>query len=337
MARPDSPPLESTSSSIRRTQSATPSGGCPGPAGCRSACSWRRNLHHRTGRRGTPCPTMERVTAPSPRAALGVLTGLNLLNYLDRYIPAGGAAADHGRTSPLGRAGRVAAVAVHPRPTRWSRRWSAGSGDRRARFALGGRRRDGLERGHLRRPDWRPRSPSLLLARALIGVGEASYAVVTPSLLSDFYPAGPARPGAGHLLRGHPGRASALGYVARRRGRRALRVARRLLHRRRARALVLALALLLAARSAARGALDTGRRRRRRSPSRRRAAIARLARARRSYLFNTAAQTIYTFAIGGLAFWMPTYFVRERGTAARDAPACTVRRPALSGRASPAR
>jgi sugar phosphate permease len=35
---------------------------------------------------------------------------------------------------------------------------------------------------------------------------------------------------------------------------------------------------------------------------------------------NTAAQVIYTFAMGGLATWMPTYFVRERdislGTAA---------------------
>jgi predicted MFS family arabinose efflux permease len=34
--------------------------------------------------------------------------------------------------------------------------------------------------------------------------------------------------------------------------------------------------------------------------------------ARRSYLSNTAAQVIYTFAMGGLATWMPTYFVRER-------------------------
>jgi predicted MFS family arabinose efflux permease len=34
---------------------------------------------------------------------------------------------------------------------------------------------------------------------------------------------------------------------------------------------------------------------------------------RRSYLVNTAAQVIYTFAMGGLAMWMPTYFVRARG------------------------
>jgi sugar phosphate permease len=35
--------------------------------------------------------------------------------------------------------------------------------------------------------------------------------------------------------------------------------------------------------------------------------------ARRSWLTNTVAQVIYTFAMGGLATWMPTYFVRERG------------------------
>jgi hypothetical protein len=33
-------------------------------------------------------------------------------------------------------------------------------------------------------------------------------------------------------------------------------------------------------------------------------------RARKSYWFNTAAQTLYTFTMGGLAIWMPTYFVR---------------------------
>ena len=34
---------------------------------------------------------------------------------------------------------------------------------------------------------------------------------------------------------------------------------------------------------------------------------------RPSYFCNMAAQTIYTFTMGGLGAWMPTYFVRERG------------------------
>ena len=36
-------------------------------------------------------------------------------------------------------------------------------------------------------------------------------------------------------------------------------------------------------------------------------------RARPSYVVNTAAQVLYVFAMGGLATWIPTYFVRERG------------------------
>ena len=50
--------------------------------------------------------------------------------------------------------------------------------------------------------------------------------------------------------------------------------------------------------------------------------------ARRSYVYNTGAQVLYTFAMGGLATWMPTYYVRERGLDAgpgvdhvRDPPA----------------
>jgi len=35
-------------------------------------------------------------------------------------------------------------------------------------------------------------------------------------------------------------------------------------------------------------------------------------RQRPSYFFNVAAQTVYTFTMGGLGAWMPTYFVRER-------------------------
>jgi len=35
-------------------------------------------------------------------------------------------------------------------------------------------------------------------------------------------------------------------------------------------------------------------------------------RARPSYFFNTIGQVIYTFTVGGLAFWMPTYFVEVR-------------------------
>jgi MFS family permease len=42
-------------------------------------------------------------------------------------------------------------------------------------------------------------------------------------------------------------------------------------------------------------------------------AAVRLVFSRQSYTVNTAAQIIYTFAMGGLATWAPAYFVRERG------------------------
>jgi MFS family permease len=148
----------------------------------------------------------------------------------------------------------------------------------------------------------------LLLARAVIGVGEASYAVVTPSLLSDcyspdrrsrvlgiFYAAIPVGTALGYVVGGLVG--EAFGWRA------AFLVAG-------APGAVLAVLLLLLS-EPARGALDpvaAGPA----TPLGLGASLRALA-ARRSYLVNTGAQVIYTFAMGGLATWMPTYFVRERG------------------------
>jgi len=152
-----------------------------------------------------------------------------------------------------------------------------------------------------------PSYAALLLARTVIGVGEASYAVVTPSLLSDLYPperrarvfaifyaAIPVGTAVGYALGGTIGEAfgwrSAF-FVAGIPG------------------AVLALTLLCLAepeRGASDGA-DTGPA----TPLGLGPSLRALC-ARRSYLFNTAAQVLYTFAMGGLATWMPTYYVRER-------------------------
>jgi MFS transporter, Spinster family, sphingosine-1-phosphate transporter len=148
----------------------------------------------------------------------------------------------------------------------------------------------------------------LLLARAVIGVGEASYAVVTPSLLSDCYPpdrrsrvlgifyaAIPVGTALGYVVGGLVG--EAFGWRA------AFLVAG-------APGAALAVLLLLL-REPPRGAFDpegTGAA----TPLDLGASLRALA-ARRSYLVNTGSQVIYTFAMGGLATWMPTYFVRERG------------------------
>src|SRR5262245_41001427 len=147
----------------------------------------------------------------------------------------------------------------------------------------------------------------LLLARAVIGIGEASYAVITPSLLSDCYPAErrarvlgifyaaiPVGTALGYILGGWIGESHgwrAAFFVAGAPG--------------------AALAfLLLFLTEPERGAQDATQGPA--TPLRVIPSLRALA-SRRSYVVNTAAQIIYTFSMGGLATWMPTYFVRERG------------------------
>jgi MFS family permease len=242
----------------------------------------------------------------SARAALGVLTGLNLLNYIDRYLASGmlplvaaGLGLSDTSSGLLFTVFIVTYVLVSP--------LAGWLGDRRARFPLaaigvlvwsGATFASGLA----------PTFAIFLLARALVGVGEASYTVVTPSLLSDFYPAErrgralatfyaaiPLGSALGFALGGVLGK-----YIG---WRAAFFVAG-------GPGAVLALALLFL-RDPPRGAFDGPRSTSSDATLSLRAALRALA-ARRSYLYNTVAQTIYTFTMGGLAVWMPTYFVRER-------------------------
>jgi MFS family permease len=238
-----------------------------------------------------------------PGATLGVLTGINVLNYLDRYM--GGALltliiADlrisqfragilqasfivvYSLVSPLvGWLGdkhkrlRLAAVGVVI--------WSA------ATFGSGLAQTFTI----------------LLLARALVGVGEASYSVVTPSLIADLYPAD-RRGRALAIFYSALAVGPALGYmigtwIGEEYGwRKAFFVGG-------GPGFVIAL-FLLALQEPPRGRFD------------RPGVVAELSlrqalaalRGRPSYLFNTVAQTIYTFTMGGLATWMPKYFVDER-------------------------
>jgi MFS transporter, Spinster family, sphingosine-1-phosphate transporter len=249
---------------------------------------------------------MPRSWSRAPGVILAALTTLNGLNYLDRYVAAatlpliladlaisdaqGGLLQSlfitvYALVCPL--AGwfgdrqprlKLAAVGVFV--------WSA------ATFASG----------------LAPSYAWLLLARAVIGAGEASYAVVTPSLLSDCYPPDRRARMLGIFYAAIPV-GSALGYIV---GglvgtshgwRAAFFVAG-------APGAALAFLLLLLT-EPRRGAMD---------PPGATAEVPldlgsslRALRRRRSYLVNTAAQVIYTFAMGGLATWMPTYFVRERG------------------------
>jgi Arabinose efflux permease len=276
--------------------------------------------------------TESRTSLPQrPASTLAVLTGLNALNYLDRFItapvlpliiaslhlsdaqagslqtvfifvyslacPASGLLGD--RTTDMGTLRGFPFLPAMVR-RRLSRR--APHATTRLHLAAAGVAVWSLATfasGLVSSFAW------LALARAVVGIGEASYTVVTPSLLADHYP--PDRRGrALSIFYAAMPVGIALGYVlggqigTRFGWRPAFFVAG-------GPGLVLALALLFL-REPPRGRFDP--------PSRPatslRETIAALRR-RPSFFFNMAGQTIFTFAMGGLGAWMPTYFVRERG------------------------
>ena len=244
---------------------------------------------------------MPRRVLPSAPAALSILTGLNFLNYVDRFIPAAVMpsiiAALHLKDSQAGSLSSLFILTyslVSPVAG-----WLA---DRKPRFQLAAL---GVFVWSLATfgSGLAPTFLALVVARALTGVGEASYVVVTPSLVSDYYP--PARRGrALAIFYAAIPVGSALGYVlggainARFGWRWAFFLAG-------APGAALALTLLFL-RDPPRGAMDGQVPAAAKAPSL--GALGRIP----SFLFNTAAQIIYTFVVGGLATWMPTYFVRVR-------------------------
>ena len=236
---------------------------------------------------------------------LGALTALNALNYLDRYVVAATLPlilADLALSDTQGGLIQSLFIVVYSLacvPIGW-----LGDVGSRLRLIAGGvfvwslaTVASGLA----------PTFGWLLLARAVTGIGEASYAVVTPSLLSDcyaaerralvlgvFYAAIPVGSALGYIVGGVIGETHgwrAAFFVAGAPG-------------------ALLAFLLLRLTEPVRGARDTAEGAP--SPFGLGASLRALA-GRRSYLVNTVAQVIYTFAMGGLATWMPTYLVRERG------------------------
>jgi len=267
----------------------------------------------------------EMARVPSPRVALTVLTGLNFLNYLDRFIPAAimtSILSELGLSDTKGGSLQtlfiLTFVVVSP--------FAGWLGDRAPRFrlaAVGVLVWSAATFGSGLAPTY----ALLVLARALIGVGEASYTVVTPSLLSDFFPMNRRGSALATFYAAIP-IGSAFGYVlgaqiATHYGwRNAFFVAG-------APGAALAL-LLLFLRDPPRGAQDArelrkaaedeeARAKRRARETGSVSTIVSVAGAvrelgvRRSFIYNTVSQTIYTFTVGGVAVWMPTYFIRVRG------------------------
>src|SRR5258708_2789635 len=85
MARPVRPPLESTSSSINFTQSATTALRLPGTSKTSLRVLMAGNLHQS---RWAWYSSRGMGRFHSAGGALAVLPGLNLLNYIHRYVPA---------------------------------------------------------------------------------------------------------------------------------------------------------------------------------------------------------------------------------------------------------
>jgi predicted MFS family arabinose efflux permease len=240
---------------------------------------------------------------PSPRLALAVLTGLNFLNYLDRFIPAAVLTPMSAELHMSGTKGGslqfafILTFAFVAPLFGWL-------GDRRTRFSLAAvgvfvwsaaTVASGLATSY----------PLLLGARALTAVGEASYTVVTPSLISDYYPverrgralavfyaAIPIGSAVGFALGGAINEAwgwRAAFFVAGAPG-------------------AALAAVLLMFRDPVRGAFDAVKAHAARATGDTLTAL----RARPSFIYNTVGQVIYTFTVGGLAFWMPTYFEEVR-------------------------
>lgn len=243
--------------------------------------------------------------AARPGATLAVLTGLNALNYLDRFLVApllpliiAGLGLSDRQAGAL-QSAFILVYAVACPGAGWL-------GDRYPRLrmaALG----VGLWSLATVGSGIVTTFAGLVLARAMVGIGEASYTVITPSILSDHYTANRRARALAIFYAAMPF-GIAIGYVlggqigARYGWRPAFFVAG-------GPGLLLACTLLLL-QEPVRGRLDgPADAAQRATPLR---DFVRLLKQRPSYFVNMGAQTLYTFTMGGLGAWMPTYFVRER-------------------------
>jgi MFS family permease len=237
----------------------------------------------------------------NPKAILALLTALNLLNYLDRFVLSAvlKPLQDELHLSDFV-AGLLSSVflvgffATSPLFGWWSDR--SGAAGRKALIVFGvvvwslATLATGLGRG-----PW-----SLLAARAVVGVGEASYVTVAPTLIDDMAP--PARKGAwlAYFYTAIPV-GSALGYLIGGAVQHATGDWRQSFYVAGGPGLLLALLCFLIRDPATGRAPD---------PARARSGLlapARVLSGIRLYRYIVAGQCAYTFAIGGFGYWAPKY------------------------------
>jgi MFS family permease len=259
-----------------------------------------------------PTPPAVRSALPGAGYALGVLTFINVINYLDRYLVAGilpriedTLHIDHAQGGLLQSVFIFVYMLIAPLGgylgDRYPRRWVLSLSILIWSFATVG---SGLAATFA----------VLLAARAIVGVGEAGYGTVSPGLIADFFPisqrtralsvfyvAIPVGSALGYVLGGWIGNTwswHAAFFVGGIPG-------------------LLAAILALQMREPARGATEGG------GP----AAEAKVPfmeglrglRSNTFYWVSVAGLTLMTFSIGGLAVFMPTFLERERGVPGKEA------------------
>jgi len=265
------------------------------------------------------------AAAPASRRALialGALTAINLLNYLDRYLVPPlvpeleqAMGISHEQAGWLWPAFMVVYMIAAPVFGAWGDR-----GSRTRPIALGvaiwslATVLSGLARSY----------PQLYASRALVGIGEAAYAAIAPALLADYFPLS-ARGRVYAVLNMAIPVGAALGYV----------LGGLIGHHYGWRAAfflcgapgILLAALMLALPDPPRGAQDDPPTVHAGGPPAAAAAggvsaamsvyLSLLRRA--PYLLLVLGYAAYTFGLGGLGFWMPTFLQQVRGVSAAEA------------------
>ncbi len=253
-------------------------------------------------------PESQNLSRGAAYYGLAIVTLLNFLNYIDRWILAAVAPrvkAELGLTDfelgLLANAFLIAYFITSPifgaLGDRMSRTRLMAAGVSAWSFATAA---TGMMRSFVQ----------MLLARACVGVGEAAYATISPALLSDYFP------------RSQRGRAFAVFYVAIPVGSAAgFLLGGALEHAFGWRAAFyavglpgLAMALLaLTAADPARGALEEGTSHTASEAAKPIAATLVAFSRNLAYVGTVLGYAAYSFAIGGLGFWMTTFLERVRG------------------------
>jgi MFS family permease len=240
---------------------------------------------------------------------LAILTFINLMNYLDRYLVAGvlpriqaDLNVSDTQAGIIGSLFIIVYMIASPLGgwlgDNFPRRYLVGGSVLLWSIATVG---SGLAKSY----------PQLLAARSVIGIGEAGYATVAPAIIADlfarekrvsmlsiFYLAIPVGSALGYALGGYIGEHhswNAAFFVGGAPG------------------ILLGVAALFMP-EPERGASEDG-------PVAKVPVLEGIAALRTNALFwfNTAGLTLMTFSIGGLAFWMPKYLIQSRGMADGEA------------------